>query len=97
MLTIEGQPNFLRVFWESSKHEGPVVLGDHQVAIVSFAILWKRKPLGETMGTAQWSLPHRQGNLVVHRAAQPIREGQGFIWAMRPSGPWVPAPTVHQA
>lgn len=59
MPTKEGQPHFLLVFWEGSKHEGLGVLGEQQVAKMFCAILWKRKPQGETMGSAQWVLPVR--------------------------------------
>lgn len=53
--TVEGQPHVLLVFWVKSKHEGLGVFGEHQVANMFCAILWKRKPLGETEEIAQCS------------------------------------------
>lgn len=57
--TEEGQPHVLLVVWVKSKHEDLGVLGEHQVASVFCAILWKRKPPGETMGMARLVPPHR--------------------------------------
>lgn len=80
MPTVEGQAHVLHIFREEGKHEGPGILGELQVASVYLARLWRRKPLGETMGggtstmvpISQVRKPQLPG------ITQPISEGQGF-------------------